>query len=433
MNFQETEAYLYSLGNEVETMKLGLENITALLNELGQPHTKYRKVQVAGTNGKGSVCAFLSSICLHAGIKTGLYTSPHLISITERVKIDGNDIAEEEFARLATTVRETAERLTAMGRLAYLPTFFEQISAIALLAFAGHHVELAILETGLGGRWDATTAANAEIAAITRIDLDHQEYLGDTIEEIAGEKAAIIRSDSVVCVGRQPSAALEVIKGKCDEVGVSPKTLEFARFGRDSIGAEFSINGFQADEVVLSLNGAHQVENAALAILVAKNLGKVFKVSNENIYLGLESARHPGRIEWIEKDGIRILLDGAHNRSGAVALADYLRTSETDANIVLIYASMKGKDTESILKVLLPRIRDVILTEPRVSRAKSAFEMAAAIEGFDPKNIFVVPQSDHAFASALMIAEGYPVTRRKFVLVTGSLYLVGEVKKLLNN
>src|SRR5580765_5081472 len=151
-------------------MKLGLENIRKLLTALGDPRNNYLKVQVARTNGKGSVCAFLNSICLEAGVKTGLYTSPHLISITERIRINGADISEDDFARLATHVRETAENLLAKGELGSRPTFFEQVTAIALVAFAEAKVQLAILETGLGGRLDATTAANAEIAAITRID-----------------------------------------------------------------------------------------------------------------------------------------------------------------------------------------------------------------------------------------------------------------------
>src|SRR5687768_12144505 len=166
MNFSESVEYLYSLGNEVAAMKLGLENIRRLLDALENPHRKYKKVQVAGTNGKGSVCAFLDAICLKAGIKTGLYTSPHLISITERIKIGGVDIAEDEFARLAGGIRELSETLLARGELEYRPTFFEQMTAIALTAFADAGVELAILETGLGGRLDATTAAEADIAAI---------------------------------------------------------------------------------------------------------------------------------------------------------------------------------------------------------------------------------------------------------------------------
>ena len=219
MNFQESADYLLSLGNEVSTMKLGLANIRKLIAALGDPQNKYLKVQVAGTNGKGSVCAFLNSICLEAGIRVGMYTSPHLVSITERVQINGVDISEEDFARHATKVRETSEKLAAAGSIDNVPTFFEQVTAIALLAFAEGKVELAILETGLGGRLDATTAANADVVAITRIDLDHQKYLGETIEEIAAEKAAIIDDEfDKVVVGAQDPRALKVILERCGQV-----------------------------------------------------------------------------------------------------------------------------------------------------------------------------------------------------------------------
>jgi len=222
VNFQESEHYLLSLGNEVSAMKLGLENIRTLLAALGDPQKNYLKVQVAGTNGKGSVCAFLNSICLNAGIKTGMYTSPHLVSITERVKFDGIDISDGDFAEFASRVRHIAETLVAGGELENVPTFFEQVTAIALIAFAEANVELAILETGLGGRLDATTVANAEIAAITRIDIDHQKYLGETIEEIAAEKAAIIHAGSKVVIGDQQSEAMDVILERCRSVGVDP-------------------------------------------------------------------------------------------------------------------------------------------------------------------------------------------------------------------
>ena len=434
MTFQESEAYLLSLGNEVSTMKLGLENIERLLAALGNPETKYLKVQVAGTNGKGSVCAFLNSICLEAGIETGMYTSPHLVSITERVQINGVDISEDEFARFATHVREMVEKLLADGVLEYRPTFFEQVTAIALLAFAEAKVELAILETGLGGRLDATTAANAEIVAITRIDYDHQNYLGDTIEEIAAEKAAIIRSDSLVCVGRQRPEVLAVIVKKCDEVGAELHTLESAKFGPDSTGAEFCIADSYFPEVMLSLEGEHQIENAALAILIVQQLRRSFTVTDENIYCGLERTRHPGRLEWLDRGNIRILLDGAHNQGGAEALARHLSKSFPGAGIALVYGTMNDKDFESFLRPLLPPVSDIILTEPSNSRAASASQIAGSGTLNSIKDrVFVVADVESAVDAAIQLAETYQSTRQAFVLVTGSLYLVGEVKKILNN
>lgn len=434
MNFRESEAYLLSLGNEVETMKLGLQNIRNLLAALGNPENKYKKVQVAGTNGKGSVCAFLNSICLEAGIKTGLYTSPHLVSITERIKIDGHDLNEDEFARLATSVRETAEKLVAEGSLETVPTYFEQVTAIALVAFAEANVQLAILETGLGGRYDATTAANAEIAAITRIDLDHQEYLGDTIEEIAAEKAAIIRSDSVVCVGQQQPEAFEVIDKRCAEVGVNPKTLRFARWNKNTPGADFLVNDFRVEEVDLSLKGEHQIENAALAILVAKQFEPIFSISKINIIDGLGKARHPGRLEWLHRGSIRILLDGAHNIAGAKALVAYLTKYHPDAGIALVYGSMKDKDYVSILQTLLPVVKVTILTEPANSRSITAEQIARSnILSQMKDSVFVIAEVEQALDAAVLLADSYSSRSYPFVLVTGSLYLVGEVKKLIES
>ena len=190
MNFEQALAYLLSLGHETLTIKLGLTNTETLLEALGNPQQQFPAVQIAGTNGKGSVAVTLESICRAAGIRVGLFTSPHLISITERIAIDGTPISEADFARFTSQVKETAAALVESGRLQTLPTFFEHVTAIALLAFREARIELAILETGLGGRLDSTTAARADIVAITPIAMDHQEYLGRSLAEIAAEKAA---------------------------------------------------------------------------------------------------------------------------------------------------------------------------------------------------------------------------------------------------
>src|SRR5438034_9493214 len=211
MHFDGALSYLLSLGHETLTIKLGLENTETLLAALGNPHRQFRSVQIAGTNGKGSTASMLDSICRAAGIRTGLFTSPHLISITERIKIDGGDISEAEFGRLTGAVKTVAAELVSGGQLPALPTFFEHVTAIALLAFSEAKVELAILETGLGGRLDSTTAAGAQVVAITPIAMDHEEYLGSTIQEIASEKAAIIRAGVTAVIAPQLPEALGVI------------------------------------------------------------------------------------------------------------------------------------------------------------------------------------------------------------------------------
>lgn len=432
MNFSESEAYLYSLGNEVEAMKLGLENITTLLAALGDPQTKFKKVQVAGTNGKGSVCAFLNSICLEAGIETGLYTSPHLVSITERIKIDGKDISESEFERLATIVRETAESLHSTGKLTHTPTYFEQVTAIGLLAFANAGVELAILETGLGGRYDAVTAANAEIAAITRIDLDHQEYLGDTIEEIAAEKAAIIRQGSSVVIGAQDPRALSVILERCKKLGISPHTAnkQFV-FQLDVSSASDPVGEFDTGPpsdlgVQLGLNGRHQVENAHTALMVASTLAIDFgfDISEDQIKAGLKNAQHPGRLERIG----RFLLDGAHNPSGAKALVAYLDEFVSEP-ITLVFGAMRDKSVGGIAEGLWPRAETIILTTPANSRAMTGEELASfAPAGIDAERLIKSDNVAEAIEKALEVTPPDGL-----IVVTGSLYLVGEVKKLLNN
>lgn len=436
MNFPEAEKYLYSLGNEVETMKLGLDNIRTLLNALGNPQNKYKKVQVAGTNGKGSVCVFLDSICVHAGIKTGLYTSPHLVSITERVKIDGVDISEEGFARLATRVRETSERLVHEGRLERVPTFFEQVTAIALVAFAESKVELAILETGLGGRFDATTAANAEIAAITRIDLDHQEFLGDTIEKIAAEKAAIIHSGSHVVVAPQKPSVRRVILRRCREVGVEPLLVEFSvkltpKSGDYSYDAVFNSGtirlvsqGEVFEDVTLGIWGNHQWANAAASIDTARELAKFgWRVSSSQIVQGLSNARHPGRLEFED----RFLLDGAHNPGGAYALAQYLE-EYVHQPITLVFGAMRDKSVGEILSILAPKAEIIVLTKPDNSRAMEPSEIVNLLPAdFDMERVRITD----SVKDALTLAPWHCLSG--VILVTGSLYLVGEAKRILKD
>ncbi|MFM9903720.1 MAG: bifunctional folylpolyglutamate synthase/dihydrofolate synthase [Pyrinomonadaceae bacterium] len=421
MNFPDAESYLYSLGNEVSAMKLGLENTRTLLTALGKPHEKYLKVQVAGTNGKGSVCAFLDSICNTAGIRTGTYTSPHLVSITERVRINGADISESDFAQHATDVRETAERLLSAGELEYRPTFFEQMTAIALVAFAESGVELAILETGLGGRLDATTAANAEIAAITRIDYDHQEYLGETIEEIAGEKAAIIHEGSKVVVGSQYPDAMAVIERVWrDTQGGNPS-------GNEGVHGLLTNKETHSLPVVfppLGLAGRHQIENAKNASLVAELLKEYFPITAENIANGLQNARHPGRLEYVGQ----YLFDGAHNVGGAKALAEYLKDFETRP-ITLVFGAMNDKNVAEILSILAPLAERIVVTEPLNSRSLSYDELLDQLPSNMSKEKTFVTDT---VANAITIAE--TVTPEEgLILVTGSLYLVGEVKQFFRD
>ena len=431
MNFFESVNYLLSLGNEVTAMKLGLENIAKLLGALGNPQNDYLKAQIAGTNGKGSTVAFLESICVQSGIKVGATTSPHLVSITERIRISGTEISEKDFARLATKVRKTSEKLVEIGKLETVPTYFEQVTAIALTAFAEARVELAILETGLGGRFDATTAARAEIAAITPIDFDHQDILGSSLREIAAEKAAIIRADTKVVVAPQKKEAEAVINGRCREVKVEPiwatKDIEsriYDEAGQSIISTNFKTEKYNYPNVVLGLNGRHQAVNAALAVGIAETLRDFhFKISEQDIWLGLETARHQGRLEFY--DGI--LFDGAHNVSGANALREYLNEFVRQP-ITMIFGAMRDKDLTEIAAALFPKADKLILTVPDNPRSLQTEELVK----FIPENFTgEIERTDSVAAAINKARESSP--ERSLILITGSLYLVGEARKILKS
>ena len=431
MNFAESTQYLYSLGNEVSAMKLGLENIRTLLAALGNPENNYLKVQIAGTNGKGSVCAFLDSICVTAGIKTGTFTSPHLVSITERVRINGVDISEDAFAGHATTVRETAESLLENDEIEYRPTFFEQVTATALVAFAEAKVEVVILETGLGGRLDATTAVNAEMAAITSISIDHQEYLGETLDKIAAEKGAIILQHSVAIIGEQKQEVMDVLLERCREVGVIPSTECEASVWAVDMANNSAVTSFRTklglyDDPNLGLKGRHQIENARIAVMAAEALRFDFglDLSADNIIDGLENARHPGRLEYQGK----FLFDGAHNVAGATALRAYL-DEFVHQPITLVFGAMKDKDMTNINEILFPKADNLILTRPNNERALTAKQITEFLpENYDRHRVFLTETIADAIEKADDITD-----KDGLILVTGSLYVVGEVKGLLNN
>jgi dihydrofolate synthase/folylpolyglutamate synthase len=420
MNFAESVRYLYSLGNEVIAMKLGLDNISRLLGALGNPESRYLKVQVAGTNGKGSVCAFLEAVCLEAGIRTGMTTSPHLISVTERIRIGGREISEPEFADLATRVRDASEELFAAGAIGSVPTYFEQVTAIALLEFAEAGVELAILETGLGGRFDAVTAARADLVALTPVGLDHQKILGGTVGLIAAEKAAIIRPDTPVVVGDQPAEALEVILEKCRAEGVVPVLADFPSEVRSVDGGFATVDfvgGRGYEGVRLGLAGRHQISNARVAIALAERLSERFglPIGEREVRLGLAKARHRGRLERVG----RFLLDGAHNEAGARALAEFL--DEAGMRPVTVFGAMRDKDIADIAAILFPRCSHLVIAPPANERSMPAPEIARiASRHLEPETITECADVPAALTRAAEIAGD------RTVLVTGSLYLIGE-------
>lgn len=433
MNFDEALAYLLSLGHETLAIKLGLANTELLLGALNNPQSTFPSVQIAGTNGKGSTALMLEAIARAAGINAGLYTSPHLINITERVRINNREISREDFARLTMRVRSASERLLSEGTLHTLPTFFEHVTAIAFTAFAEAHVRLAILETGLGGRLDATTTARAEVIGITPIALDHQEYLGDSITEIAAEKAAIIRPGVTAIVAPQSSEAMRVILERCEESGVAPRVNpgQAKVTGANDMGrmrVTFETDEDLYENVHLGLRGRHQVTNALVAIALAEALrGRGFHIRREAIIEGLESARHRGRLEMKRIDETLMLFDGAHNAAGAQALSSFLGEF-VHTPITLVFGAMRDKDLTEIAAALFPFAQHLILTRPDNPRAATLEQLARlAPRGLDSSRITLAPTPMEALqaARAQTPADG-------IICVTGSLYLIGEVQSMLS-
>jgi dihydrofolate synthase/folylpolyglutamate synthase len=460
MSFDEASKYLLSLGHETLTIKLGLTNTEKLLAALGNPHKSFPSVQIAGTNGKGSTAVMLESICRAAGIRVGLFTSPHLVSITERIRVDGQPVSDTEFARLTERVKETAEKLVGRGELQMLPTFFEHVTAIALLAFEEADVELAILETGLGGRLDSTTAAGAKVVAITSVAMDHQEYLGNTLAQIAAEKAAIIKAGVTAVVAPQENEAMEVILRRCSEVAVTPLLVGDLESSDSTLNASpadnhhparaaragtpvrsrfcnalpdgrmcvtFQTPAMRYENVGLGLRGRHQVTNAATAIALAEGLRKQgFAIPNEAIVNGLENARHAGRLELWDDFSPPVLFDGAHNPAAARALRDYL-DEFVDQPIAMIFGAMRDKALSEMTAILFPAVESVILTELDNPRGASVDSLQAVTPShFDQSRIHRARSVADAWRIARQITDEHSM-----IVVTGSLYLVGAAQEIL--
>lgn len=433
MQFNEALSYLSSLGHETLAIKLGLENTQLLLRTLDNPEKSYTKVQIAGTNGKGSACVVLASICRAAGIRTGLFTSPHLISITERVIIDDQEISEAEFGRHAGLVMKAVDDLLEEGLLKARPTYFEHVTAIALLAFRSANVELAILETGLGGRLDATTAAQAELVGITAIQLDHTEILGDTVEAIADEKAAIIRPGVKAVVAPQVPEVISRILAQCRQVGVQTTIGDWQTTITDYSPtghpvATFNTAEDQYEEVTIGLRGRHQLNNVGLAVRLAQLLrARGFPITRASIIDGIERASHPGRLELLEGSP-RFLFDGAHNVSGATVLRAYL-DQFVSGPLSLVFGVMRNKNIQEIGKILFPKADVLILSRPDNPRAadlEKVREIARNIVGNDTLKLALTA----AAAIDTAVAFTPPVGT---ICVTGSLYFIGEFKEKLMN
>ncbi len=414
MTYRETLTYLYGLGRF--GMKPGLERITATLAALGNPEKRFPVVQVAGTNGKGSTAAFLTAITTAAGLRTGFFSSPHLVDFTERFRIGATEIAPERVVELAARVRAAAPPEA---------TFFEIVTAMAYQYYAEERVDLAVMETGMGGRWDATNAADGLLAVITPVSLDHSQYLGETVTAIAGEKAGIVKPGRPVVTARQEPAAARVIDDRCRELG-SPLYREGDAFGAAWTDGGLAYQGFGTtlDGLAPGIGGRYQAGNAACALAAAELLREAgFTVTPEAMRTGIALARWPGRMELFPGPP-QILLDGAHNPAGARALADSLDGCRRE-RLLLVIGVMGDKELAGLLDPLIPLAASVYAVTPALERSLPAAELADAcrIRGAQAVSAGTV-------ADGLALA-GAAAGPGDLVVVCGSLFTVGEARAIL--
>jgi dihydrofolate synthase/folylpolyglutamate synthase len=431
MDYQQALSYLYSLGHEVMAAKYGLENIRLLLDALNHPERAFKSVIVAGTNGKGSTAAMLESVLRTAGHRTALFTSPHLMRLEERIRVAGQEISQADFARLATAIRAASEALVREGQLATLPTFFEQLTAIALQHFYEREIKLAILEIGVGGQADAVNVVERIAAVITPIDFDHQNLLGDTIAEITAIKAGVITPAIRVVIGRQPhEAALEVLMRRCLEAQAlpvfanEPTNLTARDDGR--IMFDYESGHTQYSRVTPGLRGRHQATNAVAAIQAAELLTELgFQIPRGAIIRGLRQVSWPGRLEVIEERPC-LLLDGAHNRAGAKCLRAYLNEFSKNG-VTLVFGAMRDKDLAGIAAELFGAADTIILTRLNDPRAASSAMLGRLALGSSRRIIFTdTVRQALSWARSMTSSAG-------LICVTGSLSLVGEIKRLLED
>ena len=453
MSYDQAIARMYALGHELANLpsaKFDLDHMRVLLEALEHPERRFPAVLIAGTNGKGSIASTLASILRASGIKTGLYTSPHLIRLNERIRINGATISDDDFAGIHDLVDRTAERLVSEAELPWHPSFFEMMTAIAFEYFAREKVELAVLEVGMGGRLDATNVVEPRVSVIADIDLDHQKFLGNTIAEIAREKAGIIRKGGVVVTLPQTAPANDVIGNTILDLGargvsavpfvppVSPASAQYlvpspeqkagfvSRYPLSVLGHEILVES--------PLVGRHQLRNVALAIATATELQQQGfpTITAASIEKGIRETRWPGRFQVLPATSIpadlahpEIVFDVAHNPAGAWALRSALSTAYEDRPLTFVFGAMRDKAIRDMAEILFPLAERVIVTHidnPRAATPAEIREAAArsASDLIDATNV----------AEALALAREHSGAKG-VVVVTGSIYIVGEAMRLL--
>jgi dihydrofolate synthase/folylpolyglutamate synthase len=444
MSYENAVARMFALGHELAqtpSHKFDLQHMRVLLEEMGHPERRFPSVLIAGTNGKGSTAATLASILRASGLKAGLYTSPHLIRLNERIRVNGVEISDDEFAALHSAVDRVAEDLVEHSQLPWHPSFFEMMTAIAFEHFAREKTELAVLEVGMGGRLDATNVVEPRVSVITDIALDHQKFLGNTVGEIAREKAGIIRPGGVVVTLPQLAEANDVIGNTILELGargvnavpyvppVSPGSADYlvpnTEQGKHGYAYCYPLH-VMGEQILVEtpLVGRHQLRNVALAIAAAVELNQQgFRgITAKSIEAGVRETRWPGRFQVIaaRPGWPEIVIDVAHNPAGAWALRSALSGWYEDRRLILVFGAMRDKAISEMTEILFPLAERVIATCPENPRAASPEEirLAAARTGAE---IELVDDVQHALQRARSLAGADAV-----VVITGSIYLVGE-------
>ncbi len=403
MKYNETLNYIHSLG--AFSHKASLERITAVCKKLNNPQNNFKSIHIAGTNGKGSVCTFVSNALSSAGYKVGAFVSPYIIDFCERIQINGEHISRDDLCRLSKKVIDTKIDLTE----------FEFITAVGFLYFSENKIDVAVLETGLGGRFDATNVINAPlVSVITKIGLDHTAVLGETIEQIAREKCGIIKNNTVVTTYVQQQEALGVIKGYAQNA-IIPDKDQLKNIKISVLGNEFSYKNI---DYKTSLGGEFQVENALVAIETLKNCG--LKITDNDIKSGLENSFIPARLEVVSQNPL-IVIDGAHNPDGANALCKAIEECE---NLTAIIGVMQDKNYKEVLSKTLPLCENVVCVKPDVARALPTDKLADIAQNYC-KNAFVCDDLQDALSLAKQKSDGKPI------FVFGSLYLASQIRPLL--
>ena len=429
MTYDECLKYLADLDQELLGLKFGLHAITQILEELGRPHERYDTAIVAGTNGKGSTCAILASILQHAGYRTGLFTSPHLVRVNERMRVDGQEISDADFATAFTEVAAAVEILILQKKLESRPSFFEYLTATAFQHFAHAGARFVVLEVGMGGRLDATNVTTPRVALITNIDFDHMEFLGSTLAAIAAEKAGVISPHRPVISAVEDAEASVAIRHRAEECGAELQELSkvaqisnlIAKHGRYSFDLKLGNERFA--RLVCPLLGKFQVRNTVAAVAGAWRLkGEGFNISRRSILRGLRSASWPGRLEPIFPKPL-VLLDGGHNPGAARELAAFIQQELPGRRVRVVYASMRDKAIKEICASLFPLAQEIYLTHPDHPRAASPDQILAAIES-RPSILQIELDPVRALERACDSSQPDDV-----VLVVGSLFLVGAIKK----